>query len=586
MRKINSITQKHFLYFLLLFVLSILFVGWYSYYVAQHSILERTFNQLASVRVEKSHSVERFLSDRKNEIELFSKSGVFNDFEQSTQKGTLFESNLKLLFANGYYKKAFAINSNLETIVIEKSSSYLAFQTVEDSKYLIDNRLDSLIEKIRDSKKVEFQDYKFKSNGEIAFYAGAPIIDDLGSNGYYFIVELQIGSINKIMFEENENNGLGKSGESYIIGYEKLMRTSSRFKENSIKSIRVNTTAAENCLQGKSGNGIIDDYRGISVISSYSPFNIYGLRWSIIAEIDREEALEPIYNLRNSIIILCLIVSIFIFGLVYLGSLKITNPIIMLKDAAMKISKGDYHTNIQTKSEDEIGELINSFNNMAEQLLIQSEQIQKDKLLRISSMIDALEQERQRFSRDLHDGLGQMLLAIKIKIEQSKNSDKEKSLIYTNEAIELLKQTINEIRNISNDLRPNVLEMFGLKDGIKKLCRDSLQNSDIDFKFVCEDIDIGEMDSKKQIYIFRIVQEIINNILKHSAATEAEISLFNEESDLIIKVADNGKGFDVSKKNYGNGINNIKERVELLKGSCEIISQLFEGTKYNIKIPV
>lgn len=586
MRKINSITQKHFLYFLLLFVLSILFVGWYSYYVAQHSILERTFNQLASVRVEKSRSVERFLSDRKNEIELFSKSGVFNDFSQSTQKGTLFESNLKLLFANGYYKKAYVVNPNREAIVIKNSSSGFVFRLVEDKNYLNDNKLDSLIEKIQASKNVEFQDYKFISNGEIAFYAGAPILYDLGSNGYYFIVELQIGSINKIMFEENENNGLGKSGESYIIGYEKLMRTSSRFKENSIKSIRVNTTAAENCLQGKSGNGIIDDYRGISVISSYSPFNIYGLRWSIIAEIDREEALEPIYNLRNSIIILCLIVSIFIFGLVYLGSLKITNPIIMLKDAAMKISKGDYHTNIQTKSEDEIGELISSFNNMAEQLLIQSEQIQKDKLLRISSMIDALEQERQRFSRDLHDGLGQMLLAIKIKIEQSKNSDKEKSLIYTNEAIELLKQTINEIRNISNDLRPNVLEMFGLKDGIKKLCRDSLQNSDIDFKFVCEDIDIGEMDSKKQIYIFRIVQEIINNILKHSAATEAEISLFNEGNNLIIKVADNGKGFDVSKKIYGNGINNIKERVELLKGSCEIISQLFEGTKYNIKIPV
>ncbi|HPO64175.1 MAG TPA: sensor histidine kinase, partial [Candidatus Kapabacteria bacterium] len=331
---------------------------------------------------------------------------------------------------------------------------------------------------------------------------------------------------------------------------------------------------------------IIKDYRNIDVLSSYAPFNYNNLKWAVIAEIDKEEALEPIYNLRNSIILLCLIVSIFIFGLVYFGSTKLTTPIIMLRDAATKISKGDYDIRVNNKNNDEIGELIDSFNNMAEQLSIQSKQIEQDKLLRISTVIDAQENERQRLSRDLHDGLGQMLLAVKMKLEQAKKSSNEKNISSIAEAIELIKNTIAEIRTISNDLMPTVLANFGLAEGLKKLCRDSLQNPSISFDFFCNNLEDIKLDEKKQIYIFRIIQELMNNIIKHSEAKEAQIKIFNENDTLNIIVKDNGMGFDSTLNKSGNGLKNILERTKLLNGSLLINSIINQGTTIQITIPV
>jgi len=258
----------------------------------------------------------------------------------------------------------------------------------------------------------------------------------------------------------------------------------------------------------------------------------------------------------------------------------------MLKDAATKISKGDYGTRVKNNNNDEIGELIDSFNNMAEQLSIQSKQIEQDKLLRISSVIDAQENERQRLSRDLHDGLGQMLLAVKMKLEQAKKSSNEKNISTITEAIELIKNTIAEIRTISNDLMPTVLANFGLTEGLNKLCRDSLQNSSIDFDFICNNLENINFDEKEQIYIFRIIQEIVNNIIKHSNAKEAQIKIFNENDTLNIIVKDNGMGFDSTLNKSGNGLKNILERTKLLNGSLLINSIINQGTTIQISIPI
>jgi len=471
-------------------------------------------------------------------------------------------------------------------LLIDKSkiNEYLIFNL--NKQFLDSNHVDSLRIRIQNTKKVCVQDYIPLNDSNLVFYIGAPIYDTFEQVMRGIIIfELPILQINKIMNTDNDKNGLGKTGEAYIVGNDFLLRTSSRFKENSIKSVTVKTTATINAFSNKVGVSLMKDYRNIEVLSSYSPLNISGLKWAILAEMDREEALQQIYDLRNSIVILCIIVSIFIFGLVYLGSMKLTTPIILLKDAATKISEGKYNVRVNLKSNDEMGELITSFNNMAEQLSLQSEQIVKDKLLRISSVIDAQEQERQRLSRDLHDGLGQMLLAVKIKLEQLKNYDIEKLKINMSDALELLKNSISEIRTISNDLTPTVLANFGLEDSIKKLCRDCLGTANITFDLKCEGLATVKLNAKKQIYIFRIIQEIINNITKHSAASSVQISIFTLNDMIEFNISDNGKGFDLNYTNKGNGLNNIMERCELMNGICNIESNENHGTSFRITIP-
>jgi signal transduction histidine kinase len=552
--------------------------------------LERTFNQLTSVRVEKSRNLIGFFSDREKEVELIANSNKFYKiFEETTSsnqsKIELIEFLESFLSTNDYYNKIIIINKNNLSLVIDKNNRI--------TNYLFQNSDTS--EESRNSIKVAqsvmkenislYDDYITETDGSISFIISQPIIY---KNEYLGVLlfKIKTSGINNIMLTKGKLGGLGKTGESYIVGNDSLLRTSSRFKKNSVKNILVNTEAVKQALYNHSGSRILRDYRNIEVLSSFAPLNIKNLRWAIVAEIDKEEALQPVYNLRNSIVLLCIILSIFIFGLVYWGSSKLTNPVISLNEAANKISQGDYNIRLERKSNDEIGELITSFNKMAKDLYAQSELLKKEKLLRISSVLDAQEKERQRLSRDLHDGLGQMMLAVKIKLEQIQNKGLENSESRLNEAIELLKSSITEIRTISNNLMPNVLANFGLKEGIKRLCLDFESNSGIRFDFNCEDFEDTKLEPKIQIYIFRIIQELLNNIIKHSSAQRASLNISQSDSHFAIQISDNGTGFDISQKNSGNGINNIIERTELLGGEIKFESELSKGTKVFLKIPV
>ena len=154
------------------------------------------------------------------------------------------------------------------------------------------------------------------------------------------------------------------------------------------------------------------------------------------------------------------------------------------------------------------------------------------------------------------------------------------------ETQELLKDTIQEIRNITNNLMPPVLEAFGIEQGLMNLCKDTETNTGIEIIFTCENLP-ASFDQRKQIYLYRIAQEAINNITKHSEADKATISISSCENCISLNIADNGKGFDTDKHDSkGNGIMNIRERVQLLKGECRIYSSAGEGTRINIEIPV
>lgn len=579
-----SITQKHFLYFLILGIGSIILVGTYSYHIAKNAILERTFNQLTSVRVEKTKSINRFLDDRINEISTISQT---KDIKELYRKNTLLinsNSNMlnKFFTNNQYFKKL---------IIFDFYGNYIDFMpdsfTTSYTPFEI-NKIDSTITRqIKENPKPIIQDYQIGSNQDITFFVGMPIFEQTSNLLEGVIVfEINTNAINHIMFDSSMNNGLGRTGEAYIVGSDFLLRSSSRFQDNSIKKVKVETVASKSSLDGLSGQEIIDDYRGIEVLSSYAPFSFLGLKWGIIAEIDLEEALTPVYNLQNSIIILSIVLSILVFALVYYGSSKLTKPVIELKDAAIKISNGDYKLVIENYNRDEIGDLVQAFNDMSKQLLSQSEQIKQDNLMRIQSVIDAQEQERQRLSRDLHDGSGQMLLAIKLKIEQIKLEDNSKNSKYLKEASELIKNTIAEIRTISEDLTPVVLSNFGLEEGIKTLCRDTFHSKNIETNLICENLNKVFIKQKNQIYIYRILQEAINNILKHSSATKVSIRVIASYNQLLIQIQDNGKGFDNNSKYFGSGLKNIEERTQMLEGKMELISTYDGGTKIIIIIPI
>jgi signal transduction histidine kinase len=228
------------------------------------------------------------------------------------------------------------------------------------------------------------------------------------------------------------------------------------------------------------------------------------------------------------------------------------------------------------------------------------QQINEQKL-RASSLIAGQEEERKRLSRELHDGLGQMLTGIKLQVEglethlnRSPNSVDPAATKRLHSLKDLITQTISETRSISNDLMPSVLSDFGIIPALKMLAKtalanhpkDSSTNPDVRFE---TNLPTGQLDKQVEISLYRITQEAVTNAIRHGKPTQISIELIERENYLHLVVTDNGDGFltDRLREPYGpsQGIHNMQERTKLLNGRFKIRSTPGKGTKLFVSIP-
>jgi two-component system sensor histidine kinase UhpB len=197
-----------------------------------------------------------------------------------------------------------------------------------------------------------------------------------------------------------------------------------------------------------------------------------------------------------------------------------------------------------------------------------------------SAVLKAHENERADIGREMHDNLNQILGAAKMYIEMAE-SDKLKAKILLDKACSLIVNVIDEIRRISKTLAAPG-EQIGLFNSIEILIADLLKVHPLKIEFIGNHIDEKYLDENLQLTIFRIVQEQINNILKHAEATMATINLSMKDNEVILLISDNGKGNDFLKEIDGVGIKNIKSRADLYNGSVSIVS--YPGKGYELKV--
>ncbi|MCC5926594.1 MAG: PAS domain-containing protein [Bacteroidetes bacterium] len=210
---------------------------------------------------------------------------------------------------------------------------------------------------------------------------------------------------------------------------------------------------------------------------------------------------------------------------------------------------------------------------------------------RMAAKVETIEEERRNIARELHDGLGQLLTAAHLNldlVEQNLDKDTVRARDDIRRAKELITTTIREVRNISQNLRPAVLDDFGLVPAVRNLCDEFRRTGMLNVQFSEYEM-LEHYSPGIEIVVFRVCQEALNNIVRHAGASEASIDLYNRESHILIVIQDNGQGFDTSKitqSGTGSGLINIKERVELLGGSIQIESRINEGTEIIIEIPL
>ena len=195
------------------------------------------------------------------------------------------------------------------------------------------------------------------------------------------------------------------------------------------------------------------------------------------------------------------------------------------------------------------------------------------------SSIDAMEDERRRVSRDLHDEIGAALSVLRLQvgqmnIDQGFNPENTQNLIVGSK--QLIDNTIENVRRISNDMLPSGLEEFGLKYAIEMLCDKVESVSKLMINLNINSLE--RLDNRFELSLYRILQELLNNTLKHANATEVNIDFITENQLLTIIYQDNGQGFDPDKlSKKGLGLKNIESRVSMIRGKLEYKNDLEKG---------
>jgi signal transduction histidine kinase len=216
-------------------------------------------------------------------------------------------------------------------------------------------------------------------------------------------------------------------------------------------------------------------------------------------------------------------------------------------------------------------------------------ELEKDRhYVAVESLLQGQEEERSRIARDIHDGLGSMLSSAKHNLTSMKGnvSMTSDSVIIFNKSVDLIDSSMKELRRVAHNMMPEALIRFGLKDAVHDFC-ESLNNNVCKIEFVALNL-VNRFESAKEIVVYRIVQELVTNTLKHAEASKVLVQLVQDDNLITLTVEDNGVGFDVEalKTNRGAGWTNIYSRVSYLNGKLEVDSKPSLGTSVIIEFYV
>jgi signal transduction histidine kinase len=426
--------------------------------------------------------------------------------------------------------------------------------------------------------------------------------------------------------------GFGKTVETYIVGSDYKMRNNSRFfiqdpvnylrqlknagvdnsilsdikKSNSSILIQeVRTEASNEALKGISNTKIIKDYRGVQVLSSYMPLTISGLNWIILAEIDTKEAFASVTSLQENLVMISLFILLLGGIIAVFISRSVIKPVLSLTEAVKKFSIGDLTERTKVYADDELGLLAATFNKMADEIMQQTTRLKtelserekieveleysREKLSSLSTYLQAArEDERKMIAREIHDELGQALNTLKLRVAMLKDDIPDgdtQTIIKISHINELIDNVITVVKRLITELRPQLLDDLGLSAAIEWYVSEFEKNSGIKCFIFFENEEFN-LNPEINISIFRIIQESLTNVARHSRATKVDISYYETGNSFIFSIIDNGIGIKQEDLtgSHSFGIIGMKERIKYLHGDISFIGK-DSGTTITVTIP-
>ena len=221
--------------------------------------------------------------------------------------------------------------------------------------------------------------------------------------------------------------------------------------------------------------------------------------------------------------------------------------------------------------------LIYNRNRLRREAIRQQEHLE-EQAARMAAVMEAEETERQRLARELHDGVGQILAATRRSLQYVTAADSQ--------PLDLLDESIREVRQLSHTMMPPSIRNKNLIEALTDLAVRTRQTSKLKVETQWCDADNLKLQPSQTLMLYRAIQEIISNTLRHAAATSLHLEVVNHGTDVNIMIYDDGKGFDKNQSSAGLGLRNIQSRIQFIGGTLELDAQPGRGVTYNIDIPI
>jgi len=335
---------------------------------------------------------------------------------------------------------------------------------------------------------------------------------------------------------------------------------------------------------------------GVPVLRSSSPIGIPGVSWTLIAEQDSREALAPVRAMRARIAGWGGVVALAFLAAAWWLGRSVTQPVLELAAQARQLGSGDFTVRIPVRSQDELGQLAESFNRMAEDLhttTVSRDQLDAahQKLQELTDrLIDSQEEERKRLARELHDDVTQRMATIAIEAGRLRHLAADDPAQWRT-GLERLQQQMarlsDDIHGLSRRLHPSTLDDLGLAAAVEGECRGFFERGGPPVELRLE----GELEALAppvRLALYRIVQESLRNIARHAEASEVTLHLRRAGERVLLDIADDGRGFDRSAPGWraGVGLASMAERMRNLGGSLTVDSAPGRGTRVSVEAPV
>jgi signal transduction histidine kinase len=334
--------------------------------------------------------------------------------------------------------------------------------------------------------------------------------------------------------------------------------------------------------------------------------------WGVSVGGDVSEAFAPARHLRWGLVIIGSLALVAIWGGSLWGTRLLVAPVYSLMRSATRIAGGDLAVPLQAGAGGEIGEMGEALEQMRQRLLqtIQSlEDLratlearvqertealrqQEDQVRRLlHQVITAQEEERARIAYELHDEVGQLLTAIRFSMDglDAESLDSEATAQVTR-VRDLIDKAMADLRRLISGLRPGVIDQLGLLPALREVSEQVL--APLDIAVTISGPDEGRLPAEVEVVLFRIAQEAMNNIARHSGATRVDLDVDRGDAQVTMRIRDNGRGFDPAAvrpedgSGRGLGLVGMRERAALLGGWIRIDSAPGQGTSIETELPV